>query len=225
VLKNNIGFIYGVDINKTMIEKAEGKIKKTSKNSSNVTFVHASILEYPFQENFCHAILVNQIIHHLETEKTVDSYTNTKLMFKEAYRILQPNGLLIMNISTHEQWYDGFWFYELLPGARDKLIKRHASMDSLIAFAKEAKLELKSIYTPVSEILQSSSYFNPTGPLEKVFRDGDSTWALASEQELASALNFIETKAKNGTLQAYFEKRDALRKRIGQTTFLVFRKP
>ena len=138
--------------------------------------------------------------------------------------MLKPGGLLILNVSSHEQWNDGFWFYSLIPEARDKFLKKHISFSGLQNMILDESFTIKTMVTPVDEVLQSSSYFDTLGPLDKTFREGDSTWALATPEELAKALTFVQDMQKNGTLEKYFIDRERKRMLIGQTTFLVAQK-
>ena len=78
---------------------------------------------------------------------------------------------------------------------------------------------------PVDEVLQGEQYLNPEGPLSAAWRAGDSSWSLATEEELAQALDTVTSKLKEGSMAAFLEEREQLRAKIGQTTFVVARKP
>jgi len=71
------------------------------------------------------------------------------------------------------------------------------------------------------EILQGDAYFDPEGPLKREWRTGDSTWALATETELASAQESVNNKDDIELRIATAEER---RQTIGQSTFIVARK-
>jgi len=220
-LHDSVGFIHGVDINTSMLEKAKNKVK----NANNIIFKTGSILALPYENNMFDGMIVNQVLHHLETVETVEKYSNLRVLVREAYRVLKPGGLFILNVSSHEQWIDGFWFYALIPQARDKFLKKHISLPGLQNMLLDEKFMIKTMVTPVDEVLQSSSYFDPLGPLDKTFREGDSTWALATPEELEHALAFVREMQKNGTLEQYFIDRERKRMLVGQTTFLVAQKP
>ena len=57
------------------------------------------------------------MIHHLQPPGD-NTYQNVKVFFKEAYRVLKPNGALILNISFEEQ-VEALWFVTLLPQAAE----------------------------------------------------------------------------------------------------------
>jgi len=219
-LCDHVGKMHGLDLNEGMLSKATEKLA----HKKNVQLQQGSLLQMPYPDNSFHAVLINQILHHLETSKTLPTYANTRQAIKEAQRTLLPGGVLIINGSTHEQWHDGFWFYSLLPEARDKLITRHIDLPELEDVLLEEGFAIKSLVFPTDEILQDNRYNDPLAPLDKSFRDGDSIWGMSSKQEASNALRLIQQMDEHGTLQTYFQERDALRKKIGQTIFVVAQK-
>ena len=56
-----------------------------------------------------------------------------------------------------------------------------------------------------------------------MYRDGDSTWTLATPEEIENALQTLRDMDAQGTLQAFFDQREAVRQRIGRTMFVVAR--
>jgi hypothetical protein len=76
-------------------------------------------------------------------------------------------------------------------------------------------------YVPIDAILQGESYFDPRGPLRKEWRDGDSIFALATEDELDRVREKVLEMDSSGVLSSYIEAHDRRRKAIGQTTFVM----
>ena len=215
-----VGHAYGIDLNQGMLLKARQKMGARK----NISLQQGSLLALPYADASFNGLILNQVLHHLDSPETVKTHSNTRLFLHEAARVLTKDGLIIINGSTHEQWRDGFWFYSLLPAARDKLIARHIGLPALEAMLIEENFRIKEVITPIQEVLQGDDYFNPAGVLEKHVRDGDSTWGMASEKERSDALLTISQMAKQGTLMQFFRKRDALRKIIGQTVFIIAQK-
>ena len=75
------------------------------------------------------------------------------------------------------------------------------------------------------EVLQGEQYLNPSGPLSPAWRAGDSSWSLATEEELAHAIAEVKTRLDDGSMAAFIDDREKLRAEFGQTTFLIARKP
>ena len=57
-------------------------------------------------------------------------------------------------------------------------------------------------------------------PLKKEWRDGDSSFALASEQELDRLQRSTVEMNAEGKLSQYFEEQDLPRKSVGQLAFV-----
>ncbi len=71
----------------------------------------------------------------------------------------------------------------------------------------------------MNAVLQGENYLDPMGPLKKDFQDGDSTWSLATGEELERAFERVRTLNQEDSMANYLETRENLRKNIGQTTF------
>ena len=72
----------------------------------------------------------------------------------------------------------------------------------------------------IDATLQGESYFDPHGPLDKEWRDGDSIWSLVTEDRLDRALSLIQKLDERGGLEAYVARNDAWRPHIGQVTIV-----
>ena len=81
------------------------------------------------------------------------------------------------------------------------------------------------VVVPFDEVLQGEQYLDPKGPLSPAWRAGDSSWSLATEEELAKALDEVRSRIEDGSMAAFINDREKLRAELGQTTFLIARKP
>lgn len=126
---------------------------------------------------------------------------------------LKPGGVLFLNICTPENTADGLWWSPLIPKATQQYCarcitpawlrdawraivvegQRAARVDeradpSQILRKAPSLPELQWV-THNSELFTDPSfYLDVSGPLQKSWRDTDSTWAMACPDELASAL-------------------------------------
>jgi len=145
-------------------------------------------------------------------------------MLASAYRVLRPQGVLVINICSRQQLMDGFWWADLIPQVVDKMAARIPSLDLTGKMLEAVGFQKGGIIVPLHEILQGPSYCDPKGPLQKSFRDGDSTWSLLSEAELHQTLERIHAMNEDGSIIEYLDEREKRRKRVGQTTFIFARK-
>jgi len=116
------GRVIGVDMTKTMIEKAEQTAKKHGYN--NVEFRLGEIEDLPVEDSSVDVIISNCVIN-LSPDK--------KRVFQEAYRVLKPNGrILISDLVTEGK----------LPL---KIRKSFSAWASCIAGAMDKKAYLRTI--------------------------------------------------------------------------------
>ena len=101
-----------------------------------------------------------------------------------------------------------------------RVAKRFPPLEIITSLLKEVGFNWGGKIVPVDAVLQGDNYLDEEGPLKKSYRDGDSTWALATESELEIALARVRKMNANGSMKQYLESRENLRRHIGQTTFI-----
>ena len=213
--------LYGLEFNEGMLKQA---VKK-SKDHKNITTVQGNLAKkLPYEDNMFHCVIVNMVIHHFQEQDKEGRFPIIEKLFKNIHRVLKPGGRFILSTCSHKQLRDGIWWTDLIPHACSKAILRFADTNPLKVMLSEAGFSNKGVFVPLHSVLQGRHYWDMEGPLQEKWRQGDSTWALCSENELNSALQLLAQKKSDGTLSAYFQQRDALRFDIGQTTFLCAEK-
>lgn len=224
-LRGKIASLHGRELNTGMQQVA----KKRFADDPAVHIEQGSITELPFDDETFDGIVCNQVLHHLDPGESDDSnsegFPNVRSFFREAFRVLRPNGVLVINTSSHEQHCDGFWWAALIPAAIDLMVPRFPSIDRLKNIFEQTGFVGYETKVPLKEVLQGKQYLDSAGPLSAAWRAGDSSWSLTTEEELAHATTRVNSMLEDGSMDAFIEERELLRAKIGQTTFLVARKP
>ena len=218
-LHGQIGTLHGVEFNAGMVKVAQGRF-----DDPKVKIEQGSATELSSADEIYDGVICNQVLHHLD-DGSVPNFPNVAKFFSEAYRVLKPGGVLIINSSDHNQHRDGFWWAALIPKAIDQMLTRMPSVKVLKENFQTAGFVNYETVIPFDEALQGEQYLDPKGPLNPAWRAGDSCWSLASEEELAKALAEVNSRHEDGSMEAFIQGREKLRAEFGQTTFLIARKP
>jgi ubiquinone/menaquinone biosynthesis C-methylase UbiE len=216
---SHVGRVEAVDLNEGMLSVARSKLAR-EEAAGCIAFHRASIDALPFADGSLDAAMVNQVLHHLEDGDDPD-FPVHHTAFSEMYRVLRPGGVLIVNMCTHTQLRNGYWYYDLIPEARDACIRRHISAKRLSDMLAETGFELRGSESPLDAVMQGAAYFDASGPLREGWRKGDSFWALATAGQITAAEARVREMHAAGTLRTWFKERDARRRGVGQFTFFA----
>lgn len=217
-LIGHVGRIEAVDLNPGMIEVATRKLAEAVEEG-RISFRRSPIDGLPFADATFDGVMINQVLHHLSDDPAT-GFPAHRRTFEEFARVLKPGGVLTVNTCSQEQLRHGFWYYNLIPEAAETVRQRFAPLDQLIPILDECGFEYQGRFAPVDARIQGNSYLDPRGPLSEAWRNGDSTWALASEEELENALSRVRVLDEKDGLEDYVARNDASRQNIGQVTIL-----
>jgi SAM-dependent methyltransferase len=211
-----VGRIEAVDMNPGMLDVAARKLAWAG---DRISFHSSRIDELPFENATLDGIMINQVLHHLPDD-AAEGFPAHRRVFQEFARVLKPGGILAVSTCSQEQLRHGYWHYQLIPEAADALRNRYVPIDELLEILDDCELEHRGSFAPLDATVQGDSYFDPTGPLNKEWRDGDSVWSLLAEDRLNRTLSRLRELEERGELKTYVARNDAMRSHIGQVTIV-----
>ena len=127
--------------------------------------------------------MMTQVLHHL----TPDTHDTA---LSEISRVLKPGGTFWISTQTPHQHMDGFWWTPLIPQAAAICSARFPSIEMFKNMLANAGLEMVEVDIPEDPLVQLDAYLELEGPFSEQFRNSDSTWALATEEELEAGLQW-----------------------------------
>ena len=211
-----VGRIEAVDMNPGMLDVAARKLAWAG---DRISFHSSRIDELPFENATLDGVMINQVLHHLPDD-AAEGFPAHRRVFREFARVLKPGGILTVSTCSQEQLRHGYWHYQLIPEAADALRNRYVPIDELLEILDDCELEHRGSFAPLDATVQGDSYFDPTGPLNKEWRDGDSVWSLLAEDRLNRTLSRLRKLEERGELKTYVARNDAMRSHIGQVTIV-----
>lgn len=218
--------VTGLDVNQDMLAVAK---KKMSHFNGDVQFIHSSIFDlHDTVSNKFDIVLINQVLHHLSDPKAVDHFYLIKKTLGEVYHVLNPNGKVLINTCSPEQIKQGFWYAPLMPKTINNGLKYICPIEKMCLFLKEH--QFNNIVTDSNtELLQTNPIkFNslspPEGPLTQEFFNGDSFFRLADDSERLNLQIKMQSLIQNNAISQFFEKANAVREKVGQSTFICAEK-
>ena len=219
-LHGKVAKVEGVELNLGMLETAQTKMA----DCPGMRLQQGSVLELPIEDGACDGVVVNYVLHHLEDGSDA-SFAATRSAVAEFHRVLAPGGTLIIQTCYHQQYRQGYWYSALIPAAIDRLVHRFIPLQLLEQGMSESGLVPAGRLVSLDEVLQGETYLDPLGPTRQEWRDGDSSWALVEEGEMANVIAEIKRMVADSSMGEFLAEREALRRQHGQATFVIGRKP
>ncbi len=216
------GQINGIDLSHDMLKQAKAKFAE-SPHGEKIKLEQGSLLALPFEDETFDAVMINQVLHHLD-DGTDKAYNGHRAAVNEAARTLKTGGILMVNACSHRQLRDGFWYNQLIAHALDDMCARIAPVPLFSQMIAEAGLTLRARHVPVHSIMQGEAYFDMKGIFSDEWRAGDSIWSVATKAELDAARNTVRRLIEAEEADNWFETRDRERRHVGQLTFWIAQK-
>ncbi len=213
--------VHGVEGSEQGYEETKQKIG----GAKNVHLQIGNILDLSFSDNFFHAYMVNQVLHHLDTDP---SYPNLTLFLKESRRVIKPGGVLTINTSSQEQLNPNsgvYWNYKYIEKAALAIQARYIPVPALLS--RLEKLGFTDIKTtiPSGKLFQEQYYQDPRVALDADFPKSDSIYCFCSKEQINQANTLIRSSIDDGSIYQHMEQAAKQGEKIGKAVIVSARKP
>ena len=215
-IKDHVKEIYGVEGS----EEGYGQALEKMNGASNVHLQLGNILDLPFADDYFQGYMINQVLHHLDTDP---SFPNLNIFLNEAKRALQPGGTLTINTNSQEQLdpHSGvYWNYKYIKTAVLTLQKRYIPLEELVS--RLASLGFTNIKKtiPSKKIYQDRYYEDPFIALETHFTKSDSVYSFLSEKAIEDSNASLKAAIEDGSIYEEMKRSSLLAEEIGEVVII-----
>jgi len=196
------------------IDTSLAMARRAATNAPGAASLVGDAHELPIEDHSVDLVFANLLLPWVEPH----------LVLAEFARVLRPGGALVVNTCTRDQLRNAYWYWQLVPDATERFCRCFAPLETLRDAMAEAGFVYQDRFVPLDSLCQGEAYFDGRGPLDPVWRNGDSFWAVLTDDELEQALARLRALDAAGRLDAFMAEHDAGRRARGQITFLFARR-
>lgn len=209
--------IVGLDSSSMQLELAR---VDASAAGPSPTFVQGDACDLPFEEASFDGVLINMVLHHLDTAET--RFSRARLALAEASRVLREGGCLIVGSVSASQAKYGAWYYSLCPEISERFKERFIPESELERYCALNGLTLMDKVVPLLQVFRPETYFRSDGILDPEWRRSTSVFALLSRPEIDALVNRAQELQSRGILKDLMKQHESVRRAHGQITFYIF---
>jgi len=252
-LQNGIGHLTMIDASVGMLERAKQKVKGYVNEVRELK--QHRLPTMPFEDETFDCVTLVQVLHHLDTFHLKESashtnesdmsgkddpeansphapsnnyrakYPNLVRCIQEAYRVLKPNGVLMIDTSF-EHNIDAHWI-SLAPKAATIFKQAFMPGNDLVELLQtENYKEIFFTSLPSNSCTRTGLYDNPELIFDENWRKSLSEWSFIERTgELAGVLDLVKKQKDMGQLEQFAWDMNKRFRLVGETTTVFAQKP
>ncbi len=179
--------VVGIDKSIGMIEQAQAKFPA-------LRLICGDITSLPFSSGTFDGASAIQVLHHVETKET---------FIREVHRVLRKEAYIAIHSCSHRQMR-AFWFYHYFPkGLEVDLARIPDSLEVALLLERIGFLDvgIEICYRDVVVAHEA-----PEDYLDKNYRDGISTFALLTNEDIEFGCKRLQEDIASGVVESIVQK-------------------
>ena len=227
LLDAGVGHVNLLDANDAMLNIARTKLKAYVEDG-RATIVNHHLPSIPYPDKSFDCVMYLFVLHHLDKHDfdhilkagEEPSYPNMTQAYKEAKRVLQPGGFIIVILSFHEQ-IKSCWWMKLMPLATRKMCVQYPDYPVIRWILKDAGfVNPETIAMLDTPHIRDQVLLDPEGPLKEDVRKSVSIWSFATEQEIEDITTRLTEAKQTGKLDELMVTLDKDATKFGRFSFI-----
>lgn len=187
-LEREAGSVVGIDISR-------GMISQVSTKSSELALVCGDVTSLPFHSNTFDGSIAMHVIHHV---------CDRRAFLDEVHRVLREGGKLAIHTCSHEQSRHVFWIFDYFPEGLEADIARMPDVDEICGLLQQAGFSNVGVETCFDDYVVVNE--RPESYLDKDYRDGISTFALMSQEQLEAGCDRLRRDIASGEIESVIRR-------------------
>ncbi|KAL4219478.1 hypothetical protein ACF0H5_022056 [Mactra antiquata] len=211
-IEYGVGKVTLLDASHGMLEKAKEKLSDHISKGKVKNVVEATMPPLPFPDESFDVVMFTLVLHHLETNPNGKDFPVIEETLREGRRVLKKSGILLILSGPTEDVYERLWFVHLNRNICNRHLLHHPQYREWDQLFQNSGLKSVSYMNVNSDIPSHSlnSLLDPEGPLREEWRNCNSYWASATEDELKDVEAKINKMKSQGTLQQFVKDHDKM---------------
>ena len=227
LLDAGVGQVDLLDANEAMLNIARTKLK-TYVEDGRARIVKHHLPTIPFPDQSFDCVMFLTVLNHLDEHNfhcilnagEKPSYPNMQHALKEAKRVLQLRGFIVIQTPFNEQ-IRSWWWMKLMPLGTKKICIQCPDYPFIRKALENSGFEnLETIAMLDTSIIRDEAMLDPEGPLKEEFRKSVSIWSYATQEEIDDIGKRLTVAKQNGTLVEIMTDLDKDALKFGRISFM-----
>ena len=184
------GNVVGIDTSMSMIQQAQAKFPSLWLVCGDVTYL-------PFDSETFDGAFAVQVLHHVRDKE---------VFLREANRVLRKGACIAIHSCSHRQMQT-FWFYHYFPKGLELDLRRIPDAKEIASLLKKAGFSNIGTEICYNDVIVADE--TPESYLDKNYRNGISTFALLTEEDIESGCKKLQADIASGAIKRVVRQSEA----------------